>query len=219
MTRTSPGNAPGEHGRCSRELGPLPSVVFTGWSRDGRSPRVLPEPVVLVAHVPGHAGGVCVLVLLVLMSRWPVLERGIDAGFLAHRRRTRRPPHPQPCSGPRSSRYSPGPAHQAEPRLRTDAGVLGHRHVRRSVAADAGRRSRPPASTLAGDPTLWQRRAATRADRCRRHHTTRNCPIIPLSSWFRRWQWYMYGVLGSAKSVNRMIRLTVSPGRTTTVSL
>lgn len=39
--------------------------------------------VALVAHVSGMLAGYAVLVMLVLMSRWPVLERGIGADVLA----------------------------------------------------------------------------------------------------------------------------------------
>lgn len=41
------------------------------------------DPVALVAHVSGMVAGYGVLVMLVLMSRWPVLERGIGADVLA----------------------------------------------------------------------------------------------------------------------------------------
>jgi predicted ferric reductase len=41
------------------------------------------DPVALVAHVSGMLAGYGVLVMLVLMSRWPVLERGIGADTLA----------------------------------------------------------------------------------------------------------------------------------------
>jgi predicted ferric reductase len=41
------------------------------------------DPVALVAHVSGMLAGYGVLVMLVLMSRWPVLERGIGADVLA----------------------------------------------------------------------------------------------------------------------------------------
>src|SRR3954447_8462309 len=41
------------------------------------------DPVALVAHVSGMLAGYGVLVMLVLMSRWPVLERGIGANVLA----------------------------------------------------------------------------------------------------------------------------------------
>src|SRR3954453_22676450 len=41
------------------------------------------DPVALVAHVSGMLGGYGVLIMLVLMSRWPVLERGIGADVLA----------------------------------------------------------------------------------------------------------------------------------------
>jgi predicted ferric reductase len=41
------------------------------------------DPVALVAHVSGMLAGYGVLVMLALMSRWPVLERGIGADTLA----------------------------------------------------------------------------------------------------------------------------------------
>jgi len=41
------------------------------------------DPVALVAHVSGMLAGYSVLVMLVLMSRWPLLERGIGADVLA----------------------------------------------------------------------------------------------------------------------------------------
>jgi predicted ferric reductase len=41
------------------------------------------DPVALVAHVSGMLAGYGVLIMLVLMSRWPVLERGIGADTLA----------------------------------------------------------------------------------------------------------------------------------------
>jgi predicted ferric reductase len=41
------------------------------------------DPVALVAHVAGMLAGYGVLVMLVLMSRWPLLERGIGADVLA----------------------------------------------------------------------------------------------------------------------------------------
>jgi predicted ferric reductase len=41
------------------------------------------DPVALVAHVCGMLAGYGVLIMLVLMSRWPVLERGIGADVLA----------------------------------------------------------------------------------------------------------------------------------------
>jgi predicted ferric reductase len=41
------------------------------------------DPVALVAHVSGMLAGYAVLVMLVLMSRWPLLERGIGADVLA----------------------------------------------------------------------------------------------------------------------------------------
>jgi predicted ferric reductase len=41
------------------------------------------DPVALVAHISGMLGGYAVLVMLVLMSRWPLLERGIGADVLA----------------------------------------------------------------------------------------------------------------------------------------
>jgi ferredoxin-NADP reductase len=41
------------------------------------------DPVVLTAHVAGMLAGYGVLVMLVLMSRWPVFERGIGADTLA----------------------------------------------------------------------------------------------------------------------------------------
>lgn len=41
------------------------------------------DPVALVGHVTGMLAGYGVLVMLVLMSRWPVLERGIGADVLA----------------------------------------------------------------------------------------------------------------------------------------
>src|SRR3954451_9457426 len=41
------------------------------------------DPVALVAHVSGMLAGYGVLIMLVLMSRWPVLERGIGADVLA----------------------------------------------------------------------------------------------------------------------------------------
>jgi predicted ferric reductase len=44
---------------------------------------VTPDPVALVAHICGMLAGYGVLVMLVLMSRWPVLERGIGADVLA----------------------------------------------------------------------------------------------------------------------------------------
>jgi predicted ferric reductase len=44
---------------------------------------VAPDPVALVAHISGMLAGYGVLVMLVLMSRWPVLERGIGADVLA----------------------------------------------------------------------------------------------------------------------------------------
>ncbi len=40
------------------------------------------QPVALLAHVSGMLAGYSVLVLLVLMSRWPVLERGVGADRL-----------------------------------------------------------------------------------------------------------------------------------------
>src|SRR4051794_41916268 len=43
------------------------------------------DPVALVAHVSGMLAGYGVLIMLVLMSRWPVLERGIGADTLARR--------------------------------------------------------------------------------------------------------------------------------------
>src|SRR5947209_4165937 len=42
-----------------------------------------PDPVALIAHVSGMLAGYGVLIMLVLMSRWPVLERGIGADRLA----------------------------------------------------------------------------------------------------------------------------------------
>lgn len=42
-----------------------------------------PDPVTLVARISGMVAGYGVLVMLVLMSRWPVLERGIGAEVLA----------------------------------------------------------------------------------------------------------------------------------------
>ena len=39
--------------------------------------------VALVAHASGMLAGYGVLIMLVLMSRWPVLERGIGADVLA----------------------------------------------------------------------------------------------------------------------------------------
>jgi len=41
------------------------------------------DQVALVAHVSGMLAGYGVLVMLVLMSRWPLLERGIGADVLA----------------------------------------------------------------------------------------------------------------------------------------
>jgi predicted ferric reductase len=41
------------------------------------------DPVALVAHVSGMLAGYGVLIMLILMSRWPVLERGIGADVLA----------------------------------------------------------------------------------------------------------------------------------------
>jgi predicted ferric reductase len=41
------------------------------------------DPFALVAHVSGMLAGYAVLVMLVLMSRWPLLERGIGADVLA----------------------------------------------------------------------------------------------------------------------------------------
>jgi predicted ferric reductase len=41
------------------------------------------DPVALVAHVSGMLAGYGVLVMLVVMSRWPLLERGIGADVLA----------------------------------------------------------------------------------------------------------------------------------------
>jgi ferredoxin-NADP reductase len=41
------------------------------------------DPIALVAHVSGMVAGYAVLVMLVLMSRWPLLERGIGADVLA----------------------------------------------------------------------------------------------------------------------------------------
>jgi predicted ferric reductase len=41
------------------------------------------DPVALIAHVSGMLAGYGVLIMLVLMSRWPVLERGIGADRLA----------------------------------------------------------------------------------------------------------------------------------------
>jgi predicted ferric reductase len=41
------------------------------------------DPLALVAHVSGMLAGYGVLAMLVLMSRWPVLERGIGADVLA----------------------------------------------------------------------------------------------------------------------------------------
>jgi predicted ferric reductase len=41
------------------------------------------DPVALVAHASGLLAGYGVLIMLVLMSRWPVLERGIGADVLA----------------------------------------------------------------------------------------------------------------------------------------
>jgi len=41
------------------------------------------DPVALLAHVSGMLAGYGVLVMLVLMSRWPLLERGIGADVLA----------------------------------------------------------------------------------------------------------------------------------------
>ena len=41
------------------------------------------DPVALVAHVSGMLAGYGVLIMLVLMSRWPVLERGVGADVLA----------------------------------------------------------------------------------------------------------------------------------------
>jgi predicted ferric reductase len=55
-------------------LWPLVAVVLDG---------VAPDPVALVAHISGMLAGYGVLVMLVLMSRWPVLERGIGADVLA----------------------------------------------------------------------------------------------------------------------------------------
>ena len=49
--------------------------------------------------------------------------------------------------------------------------------------------------------------------------TTRNCPIIPLSSCSMMWQWYMYGTSsGSAYRSKGMMIRTRSPGGTRTVS-
>jgi predicted ferric reductase len=44
---------------------------------------VPPDPVAMVAHVSGMLAGYGVLVMLVLMSRWPALEQGIGADVLA----------------------------------------------------------------------------------------------------------------------------------------
>jgi predicted ferric reductase len=41
------------------------------------------DPVALVAHISGMLAGYGVLVMLALMSRWPVLERGLGADVLA----------------------------------------------------------------------------------------------------------------------------------------
>jgi predicted ferric reductase len=41
------------------------------------------DPVAMVAHVSGMLAGYGVLIMLVLMSRWPVLERGVGADVLA----------------------------------------------------------------------------------------------------------------------------------------
>jgi predicted ferric reductase len=41
------------------------------------------DPVALVAHVSGMLAGYGVLVMLILMSRWPLLERGVGADTLA----------------------------------------------------------------------------------------------------------------------------------------
>jgi hypothetical protein len=41
------------------------------------------DPMALVAHVSGMLAGYGVLIMLVLMSRWPVLERGIGGDILA----------------------------------------------------------------------------------------------------------------------------------------
>jgi predicted ferric reductase len=55
-------------------LWPLVAMVLAGGGVD---------PVALVAHVSGMLAGYGALVMLVLMSRWPVLERGIGADVLA----------------------------------------------------------------------------------------------------------------------------------------
>jgi ferredoxin-NADP reductase/DMSO/TMAO reductase YedYZ heme-binding membrane subunit len=84
---------------ASAALGPVPhrgaaelvlavlvagGVLVAGWP--GLAPvlgGVPPDPVALVAHVSGMLAGYAVLVMLTLMSRWPVLERGIGADVLA----------------------------------------------------------------------------------------------------------------------------------------
>ena len=55
-------------------LWPVVAVVLDG---------VAPDPLASVAHISGMLAGYGVLVMLMLMSRWPVLERGIGADVLA----------------------------------------------------------------------------------------------------------------------------------------
>ncbi|HKG50277.1 MAG TPA: hypothetical protein VKB14_07550, partial [Actinomycetales bacterium] len=54
-------------------LWPVVAVVLDG---------VAPDPLASVAHISGMLAGYGVLVMLMLMSRWPVLERGIGADVL-----------------------------------------------------------------------------------------------------------------------------------------
>src|SRR3954453_19410733 len=60
------------------------AVFVAWWPLFGMSVAGGPlDPVALVAHISGMLAGYGVLIMLVLMSRWPVLERGIGADVLA----------------------------------------------------------------------------------------------------------------------------------------
>ena len=55
-------------------------------------------------------------------------------------------------------------------------------------------------------------------DDCVADSTRVNCPIMPLSSCWRMWQWYMYGVVGSAWCPKVTATLAVLWPPTNTVS-
>ena len=81
-----PGRPPSYRAAAEAVLGLLVvgAVLVAGWPVAVAVAAPVPvQPAPLVAHVTGMLAGYAVLVLLVLMSRWPLLERGIGADRLA----------------------------------------------------------------------------------------------------------------------------------------